>query len=66
MLFDRTGPTPPGPFNLDIGTTEQLVLNAGAGDDRITGANGLAGRISSTFNGDDGNDSIRGTDGADR
>ena len=44
VLFDRTGPTPPGPFNLDIGTAEQLVLNAGAGDDRITGANGLAGR----------------------
>ena len=66
VLFDRTGPTPPGPFNLDIGTAEQLVLNAGAGDDRITGASGLAGLISSTFNGDDGNDRITGTDGADR
>src|SRR5215207_9503655 len=66
VAFDRTGPTPPGPFNLDIGTAERLVLNAGAGDDRITGANGLAGLISSTFNGDDGNDRITGTDGADR
>ena len=66
VAFDRTGPTPPGPFNLDIGTAENLVLNAGAGNDRITGANGLAGLISSTFNGDDGNDRITGTDGADR
>ena len=30
------------------------------------GANGLAGLIASTFNGDDGNDRIIGTDGADR
>ena len=66
VLFDRTGPTPPGPFNLDIGTAERLVLNAGAGNDRITGARGLAGRIASTFNGDAGNDRITGTDGADR
>jgi Ca2+-binding RTX toxin-like protein len=66
VSFDRTGPTPPGPFNVDIGTTERLVLNAGGGDDRITGASGLASRISSTLNGDDGNDRITGTDGADR
>ena len=66
VLFDRTGPTPPGPFNLDIGTSERLVLNAGAGNDSITGANGLAGLIASTFNGDDGNDRITGTDGADQ
>ena len=66
VLFDRTGPTPPGPFNLDIGTSERLILNAGAGNDRITGANGLASRIASTLNGDDGNDRITGTDGADR
>ena len=66
VLFDRTGPTPPGPFNLDIGTSERLVLNAGDGNDRITGANGLAGLITSTFNGDGGNDRITGTDGADQ
>ena len=65
VQFDRTGPTPPGPFNLDIGTAERLVLNAGDGNDRITGARGLAGRIASTFNGDDGNDRITGTDGED-
>jgi Ca2+-binding RTX toxin-like protein len=65
VSFDRTGPTPPGPFNIDIGTTEQLVLNAGAGDDEIAGSKGLAGLIKSTFNGDDGNDRIKGTDGED-
>ena len=42
------------------------MLNAGGGDDRITGSSGLAGRIASTLNGDDGNDRIIGTDGADR
>jgi Ca2+-binding RTX toxin-like protein len=66
VLFDRTGPTPPGPFNIDIGTTELLRLNAGGGDDTIAGASGLAGLIVSELNGDDGNDSIRGTDAADR
>ena len=67
VLFDRTGPTPPGPFNIDIGTTELLRLNAGGGDDTITGAKkGLAGLIVSELNGDDGNDAIRGTDAADR
>jgi Ca2+-binding RTX toxin-like protein len=66
VLFDRTGPTPPGPFNVDIGTTEDLVLNAGDGNDRIIGAKrGLAGLIKSTLNGDGGNDRIVGTDGED-
>jgi Ca2+-binding RTX toxin-like protein len=65
VLFDRTGPTPPGPFNVDIGTTESLVLNAAGGNDEIIGAKGLAGRIKSTLNGDAGNDRIVGTDGED-
>jgi Ca2+-binding RTX toxin-like protein len=62
VSFDRNDPTP---FNVDIGTTEALRLNAGGGDDRIAGSKGLAGLISSTFNGDDGNDRITGTDGED-
>ena len=67
VSFDRTGPSPtPGPFNVNIGTTESLVLNAAAGDDTIKGSKGLAGLIKSTFNGDDGNDRIKGTDGEDR
>jgi Ca2+-binding RTX toxin-like protein len=53
------------PFSVDIGTTENLRLNAGDGDDTIVGKRGLAGLIKSTLNGDDGNDSIKGTDGED-
>jgi Ca2+-binding RTX toxin-like protein len=62
VAFDRTSPAP---FNVDIGTSENLQVNAGDGGDRITGANGLAALIKSTFNGDNGNDSIKGTDGED-
>jgi Ca2+-binding RTX toxin-like protein len=65
VLFQRTGPTPPGPFDIDIGTTENLRLNAGGGNDEIKGKKGLAGLIASTFNGDEGNDRIKGTDGED-
>ena len=36
VSFDRTGPAPPGPFNLDIGTSEKLDMNAGGGDDSIS------------------------------
>ena len=35
----------PAPFSLDIGTTENLVLNANGGDDVITAGNGLASLI---------------------
>jgi Ca2+-binding RTX toxin-like protein len=65
VQFDRTGPSPPGPFNLDIGSSEELQLNAGGGDDRIKGAKGLKRLISSTLNGDDGNDRITGTNAKD-
>jgi Ca2+-binding RTX toxin-like protein len=60
--FDRTDPAP---FSVDMGTTENLVVNGGQGNDRIRGSKGLAALIKSTFNGDDGNDAIRGTDGED-
>src|SRR5919108_340443 len=66
VAFDRTGPSPtPGPFNIDIGTTENLRLNAGGGNDKIEGKKGLAGLLASTLNGDDGNDQVKGTDGED-
>lgn len=32
VSFDRTNPAP---FNIDIGSSEQLVLNAGDGDDKM-------------------------------
>ena len=66
VAFDRIGPSPtPGPFSIDIGTSEHLVLNAGAGNDTLFGSKGLAQLIKSTLNGDDGNDRIKGTDGED-
>jgi Ca2+-binding RTX toxin-like protein len=63
VRFDRVSPAP---FTLDIGTTESLVLHAGGGDDVITAGNGLAGLISLTLDGGDGNDTITGGDGADQ
>jgi Ca2+-binding RTX toxin-like protein len=63
VAFDRTDPAP---FSVDIGTTENLRLNAGDGKDRIKGAAGLAALIKSTLNGDDGSDRVTGTDGEDR
>ncbi len=62
VRFDRTSPTP---FSLDIGTTENLVLHAGGGDDVITASNGLGSLISLTLDGGDGNDRITGGDGND-
>src|SRR5262249_43125700 len=50
---------------LDIGTTENLVVNANGGDDTITAGNGLAGLIKLTIDGGAGNDTIIGGDGND-
>lgn len=63
VRFDRVDPAP---FSLDIGTTENLVLNANGGDDVITASNGLASLISLTLDGGEGNDTITGGDGNDR
>ena len=60
-----TGVTP-APFFLDIGTTEELVVNANGGDDVITAGNGLSSLIHLTLDGGSGNDTITGGDGADR
>ncbi|OKO82848.1 calcium-binding protein [Bradyrhizobium sp. AS23.2] len=62
VRLDGTGPAP---FTLDIGTTENLVLNAGDGDDVITAGNGLGSLISLTLDGGAGNDRITGGDGND-
>ncbi len=62
VLFSRVSPAP---FSLDIGTTENLVLNANGGDDIITAGNGLAGLIQLTIDGGAGNDTITGGDGSD-
>jgi Ca2+-binding RTX toxin-like protein len=63
VRFDRVTPAP---FTLDIGTTENLVLHAGGGDDVITASNGLASLINLTLDGGDGNDTITGGDGNDQ
>src|SRR6185295_14128077 len=62
VRFDRVTPAP---FFLDIGTTENLVVNANGGDDVITAGNGLANLIHLTIDGGTGNDTITGGDGAD-
>jgi Ca2+-binding RTX toxin-like protein len=62
VLFSRLAPAP---FTIDIGTTENLVLNANGGDDVITAGNGLAGLIQLTLDGGAGNDTITGGDGND-
>jgi Ca2+-binding RTX toxin-like protein len=62
VRFDRTAPAP---FNLDIGTTESLVVNANGGDDVFTAANGLTSLIQLTVDGGAGNDILIGGDGAD-
>jgi Ca2+-binding RTX toxin-like protein len=63
VRFDRTSPAP---FSLDIGTSENLVVNMNGGDDTFTGSNGLAPLISLTVDGGAGNDTITGGDGNDR
>ena len=55
----------PAPFALDIGTTENLVVNANGGDDRISATGNLAALIKLTVDGGAGNDTILGGNGAD-
>lgn len=62
VRVDRVDPTP---FVLDVGTTENLVLNANAGWDAITAGAGLASLVQITVDGGAGNDTIRGSDGND-
>jgi Ca2+-binding RTX toxin-like protein len=62
VRFDRVSPAP---FSLDIGTTENLVVNMNGGDDTFVGSNGLAPLISLTVDGGAGNDTITGGDGND-
>jgi Ca2+-binding RTX toxin-like protein len=61
----RLDRTTPAPFTLDIGTSENLVVNMNGGDDTFTGSNGLATLIQLTVDGGAGNDSITGGDGND-
>jgi Ca2+-binding RTX toxin-like protein len=62
VRFDRNNLVP---FSIDIGTTENLVVNANGGDDSFTAGNGLAALIQITVDGGAGNDTLLGGDGAD-
>ncbi|MDF2969836.1 MAG: cya [Microvirga sp.] len=62
VRFDRLDPAP---FSIDIGTTENLVLNMNGGDDRFSATGNLASLISVTVDGGSGNDTILGSNGND-
>ena len=62
VRFDRVNPAP---FSLDIGTSENLVVNANGGDDTFSAGNGLAALIGITVDGGTGNDTLFGGDGND-
>jgi Ca2+-binding RTX toxin-like protein len=62
VRFDRVAPAP---FSIDIGTSENLVLNANGGDDSYSAAGNLAALIKITVDGGGGADNLAGSNGAD-
>jgi Ca2+-binding RTX toxin-like protein len=62
VRFDRLDPAP---FSIDIGTTENLVVNMNGGDDFFSATGNLAALIKITVDGGAGNDTILGSNGAD-
>jgi Ca2+-binding RTX toxin-like protein len=62
VRFDRLNPAP---FSLDIGTSENLVLNANGGDDTFSATGNLAALIQITVDGGAGNDTLLGSNGVD-
>src|SRR5262249_39197728 len=54
------------PFSIDIGTSENLVVNMNGGDDQFSATGNLATLIQITVDGGAGNDTILGGNGADR
>ncbi len=63
VRFDRINPAP---FAIDIGTSENLVLNANGGDDSFSATGNLTALIAITVDGGAGNDTILGSNGIDR
>jgi Ca2+-binding RTX toxin-like protein len=62
VRFDRLDPAP---FALDIGTCENLVLNANGGNDTFSATGNLAALIQLTVDGGADNDTLLGGNGAD-
>ena len=62
VRFDRLDPAP---FSIDMGTTENLLLNANGGDDSFSATGNLAALIHITADGGTGNDTVLGSNGAD-
>jgi Ca2+-binding RTX toxin-like protein len=63
VRFDRTNPAP---FFVDIGTSENLVVNMNGGDDNFSATGNLATLIQLIVDGGTGNDTLLGSNGADR
>jgi Ca2+-binding RTX toxin-like protein len=62
VRFDRLDPAP---FSIDIGTTENLVVNANGGNDSFSATGNLAALIKVTVDGSTGADTLLGTNGID-
>jgi Ca2+-binding RTX toxin-like protein len=62
VRFDRVTPAP---FAIDIGTSENLVVNANGGDDTFAATGNLAALIKLTVDGGAGNDRLLGGNGND-
>ena len=62
VRFDRLDPAP---FAIDIGSSENLALNANGGDDRFSASGNLAALIQITVDGGAGGDTILGGNGVD-
>ena len=62
VRFDRTDPAP---FALDIGTTENIVVNMNGGNDTFSATGNLAALIKVTVDGGAGDDTILGSNGDD-
>jgi len=62
VRFDRLDPAP---FSLDIGTTENVVVNMNGGNDTFSATGNLAALSRFTVDGGEGNDTINGGNGAD-
>ena len=62
VRFDRLDPAP---FSIDIGTSENLVLNANGGNDSFSATGNLAALIKITVDGGAGDDTLLGSNGVD-